>query len=62
MKRVAILVSNIGIGTNLQAIIDGVESEKINGKIVAVISDVDNTPALQRAKENKLPIIISAKK
>lgn len=62
MKRLAVLISNIGRGTNLQAIIDGVDSGKINGKIVAVISDVDNTSALERATKHKLQIIISPKK
>ncbi len=62
MKKIAILVSNIGTGTNLQAIIDGVENKKINAKIVAVISDVENTPAWQRAKKHKFPIVISPKK
>ncbi|MBI2597191.1 hypothetical protein HYW41_03480 [Candidatus Daviesbacteria bacterium] len=61
-KRIAVLVSNIGTGTNLQAIIDGVNSGKINAEIVAVISDVDNSPVLQRVKEHKLPIIICPKK
>lgn len=62
MKRIAVLVSNIGTGTNLQAIIDGVESKQINAEIVAVISDIDNTPALQRAKKHKLKVYICPKK
>ncbi len=62
MKRIAILVSNIGTGTNLQAIIDGVKSKKIDAEIVSVISDVDGTSALQRAKRYKLPITLSPKK
>lgn len=62
MSRIVILVSNIGTGTNLQAIIDGIETGKINAKIVGVISDVDNSPALQRVKEHKLSIIINPKK
>ena len=62
MKRIVVLVSNIGRGTNLLAIIDGVESGKIYAKIVAVISDIDNTPALQRAKKHNLPIIICSQK
>lgn len=62
MSRIVILVSNIGTGTNLQAITDGVESGRINAEILAVISDADDTPALQRAKKYKLPIIICTKK
>lgn len=62
MKKIAVLVSNIGTGTNLQAIIDGVKSGKINAKIIAVISDVEDTSAIQRAKKNKLKIYISPRK
>ncbi len=62
MKRIVILTSNIGTGTNLQAIIDGIKTGKINGKVVGVISDTDNTQALQRAKENNLPTFIVPKK
>lgn len=62
MKRITVLVSNIGTGTNLQAIINGVENKKINAEIVAVISDLPNTPALERAKKHNLPIEIAPKK
>lgn len=62
MSKIVLLTSNIGTGTNLQAIIDGVKSGKINAEILAVISDVDETLALQRARKNKLPIIICPKK
>ena len=62
MIKIVILVSNIGSGTNLQAIIDGVESKKINGEIKVVISDVEETSSLQRAKKHKLPIIICLQK
>lgn len=62
MIRIAILVSNIGTGTNLQAIIDAVASGKIDAEILAVISDLEDSPALQRAKEHKLPIIVCPKK
>lgn len=62
MKKLAVLISNKGTGTNLQAIIDGVNSRKINGKIVAVISDTKDTPGLDRAKKYKLPIKIIPKK
>lgn len=62
MKRIAILTSNIGTGTNLQAIIDGVKSRKINAKIISVISDRPDTSALERATKNNLPIEICSKK
>lgn len=62
MKKLAVLISDIGTGTNLQAIIDGVESGKINAKIIAVVSDTSKSPGLDRAKKHKLPIKIVSKK
>lgn len=50
MLNVVVLVS--GGGTNLQAIIDAVESGQItNTKIAGVISNNQNAYALERAKE-----------
>lgn len=60
-KRIAVLISNIGTGTNLQAIIDGVETGKINAKLV-VVSDVIGAPGLERARKHKLPIEICPKR
>ena len=54
MLRVAVLVS--GGGTNLQAIIDAVESGKItNTELVGVISNNRNAYALERAKKHGIP-------
>lgn len=51
MLNVVVLVS--GVGTNLQAIIDAVESGAItNTKIVGVISNNQNAYALERAKKH----------
>ena len=60
--NIVILISNAGTGTNLQAIIDGVRTDKIKAKIIAVISDKANTPGLERARKNSLPIEICPKK
>lgn len=46
--KIAVLVS--GRGSNLQAIIDAIESGKINGKIEVVISNKEDAYALERAK------------
>ncbi len=62
MKKIVILISNIGTGTNLQAIIDGVKNGEIKAQITAVISDTLDSKGLQRAKKYKLPIKIIAKK
>lgn len=61
MLRVAVMVS--GGGTNLQAIIDGVESGKItNTELVAVISNNQGAYALERAKKAGIrDVVVSPK-
>lgn len=46
----AVLVS--GRGSNLQAIIDGIEKNNLPAKIALVISDVEDAFALERAREH----------
>ena len=54
MLKVVVLVS--GGGTNLQAILDAVDSGAItNTEIVGVISNNKNAYALQRAEEKGIP-------
>jgi len=53
LKNIAVLIS--GNGTNLQAIIDEVKAGKINGKIVAVISNKADAYGLERAKQAGIP-------
>jgi len=55
MKRIAVLVSNAGTGSNLQAIIDAVEHKKMNGTIAVVLSDTADAYGLTRAKKHKIP-------
>ena len=56
MLRVAVLVS--GGGTNLQAIIDGVQNGAItNTQLVGVISNNKSAYALERAKNHDIPAI-----
>lgn len=62
MKKIVVLISNTGTGTNLQAIIDGVKANRISAKILAVISDTDEALGLRRARKNKLKIVIVPKK
>lgn len=61
-KSIAVLISNAGTGTNLQAIIDGVESGKINAEIAVVVSDKEGAFGLQRAKKHNIPTYILAPK
>jgi len=50
--RVAVLAS--GRGSNLQAIIDAIEAGTVQAKIVAVISNKKDAPALERARRQGL--------
>ena len=60
--KLAVLISNAGTGTNLQAIIDGIGSGKINAEICTVISDKTDALGLERAKKNNIKIEIYPKK
>lgn len=61
MKNIAVFVS--GGGTNLQAIIDGIRFGKItNGKISLVLSSKDDVYAIERAKDNNIPVEIVRRK
>ena len=56
MLRVTVLVS--GGGTNLQAILDAVDSGKIrNAQVVSVISNNPKAYALERAKKHGIPAV-----
>lgn len=50
MVKIAVLVS--GRGSNFQAIVNYIESKKINAKIVVVVSNVQNALALEIAKKH----------
>jgi phosphoribosylglycinamide formyltransferase 1 len=50
--RVAVLAS--GRGSNLQAIIDAIEAGTVHAKIVAVVSNKKDAPALERARRHGL--------
>ena len=61
MLRVVVLVS--GGGTNLQAILDAVDSGRItNTEIVAVISNNAGAYAIERAKEHSIPAFVISPK
>lgn len=52
-KRIVVLIS--GNGSNLQAAIDACEANKINGEVVAVISNKPDVYGLERATNHKIP-------
>jgi len=53
MKNIVVLVS--GSGSNLQAIIDACQQQKINGTIRAVLSNKADVFGLERAREAGIP-------
>lgn len=54
MIALAVLISNAGSGTNLQAIIDAIEKKELNAKIAVVISSNREAIGLKRALKHKL--------
>ena len=56
MKRLAVMVS--GGGTDLQSVIDGVQSGKIPGEIAVVIASKPGVYALERAKKAGIPGVV----
>jgi len=54
--KLAVLVS--GNGSNLQAIIDHIESGEINARIACVISNNPDAFALMRATRHNIPVVI----
>jgi phosphoribosylglycinamide formyltransferase 1 len=53
-KKVRIGVLASGRGSNLQAIIDAIEAGKLDAKIVLVLSNKKDAPALERARKHGL--------
>lgn len=58
--KFAVLIS--GGGTNLQALIDAVESGIIPAKIALVVSDREGAYGLERAKKHNIPSVVLSKK
>lgn len=61
MKKLAVLISDAGTGTNLQAIIDAIKNKKLKAKIVLVVSSSKNAYGIQRAKKNNILTMIIGK-
>jgi phosphoribosylglycinamide formyltransferase-1 len=62
MKKLAVLISNAGTGTNLQAIIDAIEAKKLKAKIKVVVSSDKNAYGLVRAKKHHITTLIISKR
>jgi len=57
--RLAVLAS--GNGSNLQAIIDACETDRLSAKVVVVASDHAEAFALQRARKAEIPVLLRVK-
>lgn len=53
--NIAVLISNKGRGSNLQALIDAIEKEELNARISLVVSDRPNAFGLKRAEKAGIP-------
>ncbi len=59
MKRIAVLISNKGTGSNLEAIIKAIQYGKIKkGKVVVVVSNKKDAYGLIRAKKRNIPALV----
>ena len=56
MLKIGVLVS--GRGSNLQAMIDAIETKKIKAEIAVVISNVPGVMALERAKKHGIKAVV----
>jgi phosphoribosylglycinamide formyltransferase 1 len=56
IKRIVVLAS--GRGSNFQAVIDAIESEKIPARCVALITDNPAAYAIERAQKAGIPVIV----
>ena len=57
VSAVNFVVLASGYGSNLQAIIDAINSNRLSARLTAVISDQKNAFALERAQREKVPAI-----
>jgi phosphoribosylglycinamide formyltransferase-1 len=55
VDRLGVLIS--GTGTNLQALIDAARGGALGGEIVAVVSNVESAPGLDRARRAGIPAV-----
>ena len=61
MSKPAIVVLISGKGSNLQAIIDAIKTQRLSVEIKAVICDCHDAYGLQRAKQNEIKTIVITK-
>jgi len=62
MKKLAVLISDGGSGSNLQAIIDAIENKTLQAEVAVVVSDTPAAFGLKRAEKHSIPSLIVNKK
>lgn len=60
MKNIAVFVS--GGGTDMQSVIDAIESGRLKAKIALIVASKDGIFAIERAKTHKIPYLVFNKK
>jgi phosphoribosylglycinamide formyltransferase 1 len=55
--KIAVMVSGQGRGTNLQAILDGCSNGRITGKVAVVIGVTEESPAIKRARDQRIEAV-----
>ncbi len=58
MKKLAVLISNAGTGSNCKAILEAINNKSLNAKVVVVISDKEDAKGLAHARSNDISIEI----
>lgn len=60
MKRIVVLIS--GSGTNMQAIVEACQQQRIDGEVVGVISNKANVGGLEKAADAAIPTAVLSHK
>ncbi|WP_417689702.1 phosphoribosylglycinamide formyltransferase [Pseudidiomarina sp.] len=60
MKRIVVLIS--GSGTNMQAIVEACQQQRIDGEVVGVISNKANVGGLEKAADAEIPTAVLSHK
>jgi phosphoribosylglycinamide formyltransferase 1 len=55
--KIAVMVSGQGRGTNLQAILDACGNGRITGKVAVVIGVTEESPAMKRARDQRIEAV-----
>lgn len=62
MKRLVVLISNTGKGSNFKALAEASRTKQFNAKITTVVCDTKNAEGLKYARKYRIPVRIIPKK